>query len=55
MMEIVNKNVFKIATLLNNLGRIFAGFENHNLVFCSFCVICEVCFLLEYASYKRQP
>ena len=42
MPEIVDKNVFKIMTLLNNLVLI-CSFEDHNLVFCSFCRIHVFC------------
>ena len=49
MVEIIDKNVFKIMTLLNNLILVWR-FVDHNLVFCSLYTTCEICFLLEYGS-----
>ena len=40
--EIVDKNVFKTITLLNNFVLV-CRFKDHNLVFCSLRTICETC------------
>ena len=55
VLEIVDKNVFEIMTLPNNLVLI-CRFKDHNLVFCSLCMIClwNICFLPKYGLWKLQ-
>ena len=49
MPEIVDKNVFKIGTLQDNL-LLICRFYDPNLVFCSLYMIREMCFMLKYGS-----
>ena len=42
MQEIIDKKAFEIITLPNNLVLI-CKFKDHNLVFYSLCMICEIC------------
>ena len=42
MLEIVDNNVFKIMAMPNNLVLV-CRFEDHDLVFCSLYMICEIC------------
>ena len=54
MLEIVNKNVFNIMTMPNNLEHI-CKFYHHNLVFSSFCTIHEkICFLQKIWFLKNS-
>ena len=53
MLEIVDKSVYKIMTLSNNLVFI-CRFQGHNLVFCSLHMIREICFLLNHDLWKLQ-
>ena len=41
ILEIIDKNIFNIITLPNNLAFI-CRFKDHNLVFCSLCKIHEI-------------
>ena len=42
MLEIIDKNVFEILTLLNN-SVLFCKFKDHNFVFYSLFMIREIC------------
>ena len=42
MLEIIDNNAFEIMTLSNNLELIFR-LKDHNIVFCSHCMIREIC------------
>ena len=53
MLETINKNAFEIMTLPNNLVLI-CRFEDHNLMFCSLYMVCNICFLLKHGSQKTS-
>ena len=54
VLEIVDKNVFEIMTLPNNLVFI-SRFKDHNLVYYSLYVICENVFAAKIWFRKLQP
>ena len=50
---VIERNIFKIMTLLNNLVLIW-NLSHYNRVFCSFYTFREICFLMKHSSCKLQ-
>ena len=53
MLEIVDKCAFEAMKLPDNLVLICRS-QGPNLVLCSLCIICEICFLLKFDLRKLQ-